>query len=346
MCKSKFAIAAAIAVAVLSTPAGYADAPKDRGKIVSQGEDGSVCYELDVKEASQFLNNMEAMEKKGKIKEAFDVATGPSPGCMADDNADDRIFGVVERTYKKLGQQAEKAGQIYEAHKYYIYPYDIYYRQSEMYRERMKKYYSLADANRTMLVYAKANRDDYKVVDEAINYFKSVDDAGVPPQLKEVYGLAMRNGEKLLAKEDKDFTARKYKAAFDDLKESKRWFELADDDRDAQARAKQRGEALLAEDSYDAVERAFNYAFEYNSPKLETARFRASKLGDAAEQRGDLELAERFYGLAGDDAKHDAVVNKRNTMQEQKEKQKEQAEAKRQDKFKKDQKSLEDELGF
>lgn len=344
MNKSKFALAAAFAVAVLSAPVVAADASKDRGKIVSQGEDGGVCYELDVKEAGQFLNNMEAAEKAGKIKEAFAMATGPMPYCMNDEHADDRIFGVVERTYKKLGQQAEKAGRIYEAHKYYIYPYDIYYRQSEMYRERMKSYYSLADANRTMLAYAKANRDDYKVVDEAINYYKSVDD--VPPQLKEVYGMAMRNGENLLAKEEKDFTGRKYKAAFEDLKESKRWFYLADNDRDAQVRAKQRGEALLAEDSYDAVERGFNYAFEYNSPKLESARSRASTLGAAAERSGDLELAERFYGLAGDSAKHDAVVQRRTTMQGQKDAQKEQAEVKRQDKFKKDQKSLEDELGF
>ena len=345
MSKTKIAFVVMLA-AVLSAPAVYADSVKNRGKIISQGEDGSVCYELDVKEAEQFLNNMEMVEKAGKIKQAFDMAAGPMPDCMADQNADDRIFGVVERTYKKLGQQAEKAGQIYEAHKYYIYPYDNYYRQSEMYRDRMKSYYSLADANRTMLAYAKAHRDDYKVVDEAINYFKSLDDDGNPPQLKEVYGLAMRGGDRWLAQEEKDYTARKYKAALEDLKESKRWFDLMGDDRATQVRAKQRGEALLAEDSYDAVERGFNYAFEYNSPKLETARSRASKLGDAAEHRGDLELAERFYGLAGDDAKHDAVVNKRNTMDERKEKQKAQAETKRQEKFKKDQKSLEDELGF
>ena len=133
---NKSSIAIAVALAMWSSVV-YADAPKDRGKIVSEGEDGSVCYELDVKEAGQFLDKMEAMEKAGEIKQAFDAATGPMPYCMNDQKADERIFGVVERTYKKLGLQAEKAGRIYEAHKYYIYPYNVYYRQSAMYREHI-----------------------------------------------------------------------------------------------------------------------------------------------------------------------------------------------------------------
>jgi len=342
----KNSLIVAIAFTALAAPNAFAAKPGDRGKILFESEDGGVCYEADVKEADQWLDKMEAVEKAGKIKEAFDMAAGPEPNCLYNENADDRIFAVVERTYKKLGQQAEKAGRIYEAHKYYIYPYDIYYRRSEMYRERMKKYYSLADANRTMLAYAKTNRDDYKVVEEAINYYKSVDDGGAPPQLKEVYGLAMSGGDKLLAKEDKDFTAHKYKLALDDLKESRRWFGLTDDVSRAEARAKQRGEALLAEESYNSVERAFNYYFDFQSLKLDAARARAAKLGDAAERRGDLELASRFYGLAGEDAKLNAVNEKMTTMEEQKEKKKEQAEAKRQEQFKKDQKSLEDELGF
>ena len=71
-----------------------------------------------------------------------------------------------------------------------------------------------------MLAYAKAGRDDYEVVNEAINYFKSVDDA--PSQLKEAYGMASRGADMRLAQEEKDFAARKYESAFKNLEESQR----------------------------------------------------------------------------------------------------------------------------
>jgi hypothetical protein len=213
----------------------------------------------------------------------------------------------------------------------------------------MKQSYSLADAHRTMLAYAKANRDDYEIVQEAINYFKSHD--VVPPELKEAYALAMQGGDKLLAKEEKDFAARKYELALEDLEESRRWFYLADDERRVHARAKMRSDTLFAEDSYDSIRRAMEY---YNislfgdtyALKRDAAQARAAQLGDATERTGDLELAEKFYNLAGEDAKRDAVSNKITMMKEEKERREEQTESKRQDQFQKDQKSLEKELGL
>ena len=325
----------------------------DRGKLVSVGEDGSECYERDVKKGEQYLKKMEAAEKSGRIKEAYEAATrSPEPDCLPDSSYE-RMYGVVERNYRKLGQQAEKSGRIYDAYKYYIYPYDVYFRHSEMYRERMKKYYSLEDADRTMLAYAKSKADDYEAVKEAVNYFKSFDKK--PARLKDAYSLANHGGDRLLAKEEKDFAARRYKVALDDLKEARNWFELADDDKRAQVRAKQRSESLLAESAYGPIESAFEYFYEFNL-NLDTARARANKLGDAADRKGDLDLAAKFYSLSGDSSRQDMVSKKQNAIQEQQDRQEEQreqarikrekAEPKRQEQFKKGQESLEKELGF
>jgi len=333
----------ALALVMFPTSTIFAETAGNRGKIVSRGEDGSVCYERDVIEAEQFLKNMESEEKIGKLKEAFDMATGPSPGCVPEKGYD-RIYGIIERTYKKLGEQAENGGRFYEAYNYYIYPYDRFFRPNLSYWDRIKQSYSLTDAHRTMFAYAKVNHDDYEIVQEAINYFKSHDVD--PPELKEAYDLAIQGGDKLLAREEKDFAAGSYKAALEDLQESKRWFDLAENDRRYEARAKQRGETLLAESSYELIEHTFDYSYNFSYPNLDSARARAGKLGDEAVQRGDLELAEKFYSLAGDDAKHDAIANKREMIQEQKERQHEETESKRQDQFQKDQKSLEKELGL
>jgi hypothetical protein len=325
---------------LLAVSSAFAAKTSDRGKIVSQGEDGSVCYELDVKDAEAILRNMEKMVEAGKFKAAFDAASGSLPGCMPE-NGYDRIFSIIEHTYKKLGQQAEKAGQLYDAFKYYIYPFDNFFSNS-YYREHEKNY-SLADAHRTMLAYAKAHPDDYKVVQKAVDYFKRWESE--PPQLKEAKDLAMHGGDRLLIKEEKDYAAHKYEDAFEDLKESRKWFELADDDRRAQALAKKRGEALLAEKSHDAVEHAFDYYYDFNL-NLEVARARANKLGDEAERKGDFDLAGKFYSLSGDSTRQDALAKKLATIQKRKERQQEQADSKRQGKFEKEQQSLEKELGF
>jgi len=338
MTKTTIALIAAMAFAVASMPAAQA---KDRGKIISQGEDGSVCYERDVVDDQAYVKKVEAMEKAGKLKEAFDAADKGMPfGCWGDD--DERLDKVIERTYKKVGQQAEKAGKLHEAFQYYIYPFDRYIAPGYL-RDRFEKNFSFADANRVMLAYAKANSDDFNVVEEVVDYFHRYGQKGA--QSKEVQSLAKHGGEKALEKEKRAFSAHKYKAAFDELSEAKRWMGLTGDDRQVGARAKQRTDALLATGKYDDVERGFQYVFEF-SLNLNAARARAGKLGGEAERKGEDELAAKFYSLAGEDAKHDALVEKMDRAQRREEKQKEEKEAKRQKKFKQDQKALEDELGL
>lgn len=334
---------AALAAAALWSPASYAEQAKNRGKIVSTGEDGSVCYEADVEDDRAYIQKIEAAEKAGRLKDAFDGAAKPqSSGCWGESS--EHLAAIIGRTYKQLGQEAEKAGRLYEAHKYFIYPFNRYIAPN-YFRDRFEKTYSLADAHRTMLGYAKANADDYKVVEEAVRYF-NIWQEEKPPQLKEVQGLSRRGGDRHLATEEKDFAARKYEAAYEDLRKAREWYQLMDDDQRVRDRAKLRGDVLLADGSYDAVAQAFRYSWEFASPKLESAVARASKLGDEAKRKGDLELASRFYGLSGEDAKQDAVNARQAKQHEQQERQKEQAEVARREKFKQEQKSLEEELGF
>jgi hypothetical protein len=335
---SLFTVAAVAALACTAFPA---EAANDRGKVVSMGEDGSVCYEMDVKDAADFLNKLEATEKAGKLKEAFDMAAGPKPECMPA-NGYDRWAGVVLRTFKPLGDQAEKAGQLLRAHEYFIYPFD-HYLSTGGYQELESKY-SLADANRTMLAYARANPDDYDIVRRAVEYFGRWEEQ--PPELKETRDLAVRGGEKSLALEDKAFAAGNYEQAFETLKKAEQWCMLAGDEQPSNSRAKQRGESLLANGSYDAVEQAFRYYYEYSSLVLDQARARADQLGVEAEGKGQDELAERFYSLAGDDERSNAIRIKIETAEKAKEEKKAQAEAKRRAQFDEDQKALEDELGI
>ncbi len=182
-----------------------------------------------------------------------------------------------------------------------------------------------------MLKHANANPDDYKVVSQAVGYFDSREGK---PHLKEVRALAKRGGDKMLAKEEKTFAA--HKDSLGDLQKAKEWFDLAGEGKLAQARAEQRGDTLLAEGSFRSVERAFAYyAFAENPKKTNAAKTRALKLGDDALRKGDHGLAAKYYELSGDEAKAATV-----------EKQKEETEQERQKQFKKEQESLEKELGL
>jgi len=333
----------AVTIAVLLFSASYAFSEKtgNRGKIISRGEDGSVCYELDVKDEEGRIQKTEALEKAGKLKEAFELAEQPG-GCMPDGGYE-RMFGVMERTHKPLGQQAEKAGRLLEAHKYYVYPFMNYFRYGN-YRDR-ERGYSLEDAHRTRLAYAQANRDDFKIVKEAVEYFQAFHETK-PRQTKDAYDLARQGGEKQLRKEANDFKAKKYDQAMDDLTKARPWFDLIDENERIRPVAQERANFFFAQETPDAFERGFSYYYEANLPDLEGARARAGKLGERAERKGDYALAERFYYLADDSVKKDAMSSLISERQEKKEREEQETESKRQDKFQKDQRALEKELGF
>jgi len=299
----------ALALAGMTAPAAFAD--------------GEACSASETRTADGMLRKAEEAEKTGRNKDAYQIATGHfgEPACAA--NGYKRRDGLIERTSKKLGAEAEKAGRFGEAFEYYSAPY------------RMGRLdYPLADADRAMLNYAKARPDDYKVVSQAAGYF---DQREGKPHLKEARALARSGGDRMLAKEEKTYSGlASPQGSLKDLEKAKLWFVVAADLKPVNARAEKRGDALLAEGTVRSIEVALQYyGLAENRSKEKQARERAGKLGDAAARRGDHGLAARFYALSGDEAKAAAV-----------EKQKEKAEARRQEKFKKGQKSLEKELGL
>lgn len=289
-----------------TAPAGYAD--------------GEGCSASDTKIADGMLRKAEEAEKAERIQDAYKAATQSIPSIHCAGNGYKRRDGLIERTSKKLGAEAEKAGRFGDAFEYYRAP------------ERHGRLdYDLGNADRAMLKHVKARPDDYKVVSEAANYFGRRD---LSSSLKEVRGIASRGGDKVLAKEEKTFAARK--DSLDDLRKAREWLDIAGDPKRANARAEQRGDTLLAEGSFRSVEQAFSYYnFAENPKKIDAAKDHARTLGDQHAGKGEHDLAAKFYYLAGDDAKAAAVAA-----------QKEKAETNRQDKFKKGQKSLEKELGF
>jgi len=282
--------------------------------------DGEICSASEIRIADGMLRKAEEAEKAGRTQDAYKAATQSIPSIFCAGNGYKRRDGLIERTSKKLGAEAEKAGRFGEAFEYYNAP--IGWGRAD---------YDLGNADRVMLKHAKARPDDYKVVSKAAVYFGQRD---LSSSLKEVRGIARRGGDKMLAKEENIFAA--HKDSLDDLGKAKGWLDLAGEADRANARAEQRGDTLLAEGSFRSVERAFSYYHLAENPKkIGAAKDRARTLGDRHAGKGEHGLAAKFYDLSGDEAKAEAV-----------EKQKEKTETTRQGKFKKDQKSLEKELGF
>lgn len=286
--------------------------------VLSSG--GDICTAAQTKEAEGALKKAEDAERAGRMKDAYAVVDKGIPVIDCSKNGYKRRDGVIERTSKKLGADAEKAGQFRDAFVYFSAPH-----------RHGRLDYPHADADRAMLKYAKASPDDYKAVSEAARYLERREGK---PHLKEVLALARSGGDKALAKEEKAYPGRR--DTLEDLRKAKEWFGILGDVKPVYARAVQRGDALLAEDSVRSIELARQYYhFAENKNKQRQAQERAGKLGDEAARKGEHGLAARFYDLSGDRTKMKAV-----------EKQKEKTEAGRQQQFKKDQKSLEKELGL
>jgi hypothetical protein len=282
--------------------------------------DGDVCSAIDILAAEGGLKKAEAAEKAGKIKDAYNAATQSNQLIDCAKGGYNRRGGIVERTSKKLGAQAEKAGRFGEAFEYYYKPYSM-----------GRADYPLVDADRAMLMRAKAAPESYKTASEAAAYF---DRREGKPHLKEVQALARSVGDKALANEEKNFSMRK--DSLDDLRKAGEWLGLSGEAQRARERASQRGGAMFAEDSLKSLERAIAY---YGSLTTGTRQKVRGPLGDAYLKKGDKKMAARYYEVAG-------LNDKASELEEAVDEEKRKVEGKRQEKFKEGQQSLEKELGF
>lgn len=281
--------------------------------------DGEGCSASQKASSDGQLKKAEAAEKAGKDLEAYKIVTQDVRSLECAGNGYKRRDGILERTSRKLGAEAEKAGRHGDAHAYYLAP------------SRNRADYPLADADRAMLKHAKANPENHKIVSQALSYLENREGK---PHLKEVQALASAAGSRALAAEEKAFATRR--DTLKEIQKAKEWLDLTGEGRRATARADQRGDTVLGEGTVRSVELALEYyGFSGNTAKEKQAQQRAAKLGDEAARKGEHGQAARYYELSGDPSRVQAA-----------EKQKEKTESKRQDKFKQDQKSLEKELGL
>ncbi|MDH3563133.1 MAG: hypothetical protein OEN49_07025 [Gammaproteobacteria bacterium] len=347
--------------------------------VFADGE-GIDCHDpkyLNIKNAAKKnYADMLAHDKAGRTKEAFDAAREFNASCMSKNEQEiDRFsatrWAMLRKTSLKLGEQAESKGKFAEAHKYFSeYYYGIAADRVEMkmatakpddfqtvskavYRFRQtREHLNRLDMNELR----KISVDDH---DAIARRGYSPDQFGPmmterDPRLKAIAGhldklqaIATKNGEKFLSDEDKIFNARKTSMtaksdSLAELKKARDWLGLFGQEKRANDRAEKRGDTLLADDSRKSLELAISYYEFPNNRKegnVQKVRDKARRLGDAHLKKGEKKIAADYYNLAG-------LGDKAAKLEESHEAEKEKAEVKRQDKFKKDQKSLEKELGL
>ena len=275
------------------------------------------CSTEDEKQAGRQLNEVESLERAGKLQDAFERAATVAAECVA--NGTQRIVALKERVGRNLGQQAEKKGQLGNAF--------AWYDRSGL----------AADADRVRMLQVKAKSQDYKTISDAYDYFKRRE---LEAKLNELREIAAKNADRTLVDEDKAFSA--HKESFQELAQTKDWLGFLGEDQQKRVkdRAEKRGDALAEKDGIGMLEKALRYYEVADKPqKVKLVREKAMRLADGYAKTGETTTAANLYRLAGAEGK--ATEIEKRTEQGNKQK-----ESKRQDKFKQEQDSLEKELGF
>ena len=275
------------------------------------------CPNSAIAAARAQLKKAEDAEKAGKPKEAHAAARAVAWECLGNE-AGKRREAIIKRSGRTLGEQEEKAGRLSEAFSWF--------ENSGL----------PADADRVKLKQVKARSDDIGTVSSAIGHFTSrKNDA----QVKELRALAAKNADQWLVTEDKLFATTT--DSRDALSKTKDWLYYAGTGpKKAQERAERRGDALAAENGRRFLELAISYYSFANTPqKVKTVQDKARRLGESHARKGESEIAADYYKIAGLSAEAEKI-------HKQGEIRKQQAEQQRQNQFKKDQQSLEKELGL
>lgn len=276
------------------------------------------CRTEDEQAAAAQFRKAEDTERAGKLADAFAMLGKIDDMCLAGD-AGKRADAMHKRIGLQLGQQEEKKGNLKAAFDWYQ-------------RSRNDE-----EADRVKMKQVNASSRDRNVVSGAIDHFRYRNNDARVAELRQ---LAAKNAELELANEEKAFAARK--ESFTELGNAKDWFYYVSEGagKKVRGRAEHRGDALLKEDTYRHLENARRY-FETAEakPKVQAVIDKATRLAQQHEKKGEISQAANFYRLAGADAKGEEI-EKRAEAQHQ------EAEGKRQEKFKQEQDDLEKELGL
>jgi hypothetical protein len=286
------------------------------GWLPSVSADG--CRTEDEQQAAVQLRQAEEAERAGKLKQAYGIAQQIDDMCLKREGGM-RRDAMQKRIGLQLGQQEEKQGRFDAA-------FDWYQRSRNE-----------AEADRVKMKQVAANPANRKLVSGAIEHFKQRSNDA---RLAELRRLAESNFSAALAGEDRAFAARK--DSLRELDHARDWGYLIGDGAAAKirARAAQRGEILLKEDTYRRLENALSYFHLAEAkPREKALKDKALRLAQEHEKKGEIAQAQEFYSLAGAGARGDAL-EKRAEAQHKK------SEAKRQKQFKKEQDDLEKQLGL
>ena len=274
-----------------------------------------ICPDPAEKSAAQVqLAQAKTLEAAGKLQEAHAAISKISLDC-APPNTD----GLKRKIASLIGAQAEQKGKLDEAVEWY---------------ERA------GDKNAGSRVIGKIvseKPDDIKAVARAIDFYRAYDDKA---QEQAMRALALKNVDRVLAAEAKNFSTP-LKGSLGDLRQAQDWTFYAQAGKDrVRARATERGDALVKEDSRVSLKKAMDYYFVADVKEgMAKVKTKAAGLAKQAEAKGDLEVAADYYQIADEGAKANAASKQADAV-------KQKAEESRQKTFKKDQADLEKELGF
>lgn len=293
-------------------------------------EDGSSCTDEDFKRGVANIAKAKELEQGGNYRQSYETLKGAACLWATDDDKTFReklreVEAIQKRLYKELGDETEKKGQLQEA-------FD-WYRKGESYK---------GDEERVMMKMAKAKPDDFATIKTAFDYFEG---NHMADSLKTIRMMAVRNAKPWLDKEDKQFGSKQseiYGKAFGSLEQARKWLAFAEapENRMAAERAEKRGDGMASQTTpYFLKEMIRYYNFAGKPEKIKSVQGRAKKLGDEAKGKGESDLAVDYYHIAG-------LNNEAHDLQKHAEAQQRKDEGKRQQKFKKDQDSLEKELGM
>jgi len=343
------------------------------------GEMSEDCLtEAKAQAAKKAYEQVLADDKAGRTKQAYDGVLRVNGNCIVggDRNTgrlapeEERLTAIRRKSGLKLGGEAENKGRLAEAYQYY----NENFHGIPADRVQMKLATAKAgdfkavqgginyfrDKQKYLNEYLPKNTGDGRARLNARHGYSPTDVAwaldpnrdarlkAIGGYLGELKAIATKQGEKFLADEDKVFNARKTTMmakgdTLAELNKARDWFGLFGQEKFANDRAVKRGDTLLADDSRKSLRLAISYySFpidDFREKRAQKVKDKAHRLGDAHLKKGEKQIAADYYHLAG-------LGDKASKLEESHEAEKEKAETKRQDKFKKDQQSLEKELGL
>lgn len=302
--------------------------------------------------ASAQLSRAQSLASAGKLEEAYSAAGKASEFCIigegftkADKAMSDQIDAETKRLANEIAKLKEKQGDFENAVKWY---------------EAAGNY---DQADKTMMKWVDAKPKNKGVLSIAISHFKNLkgdvfvavsDDKQRRQKahgyLKDLEHIASVRGDNDLVEENKVFGGKIKEDGYIARSQiaiisAKEWFWFFNDTKmgNARNRAERRGDLFFTgkgEEDPGALNNALNYyEIAENEGRIKSVKARGNELGDAHARKGKLERALKYYQAVGNDAKVEELSGTA-------ENKKEQTEGQRKEKFKKEQGSLEKELGF